>query len=53
LGNQGIAWILELIKQLLTAFIGKKATYKKKHMDYERIDIANSKTCKITLLDVE
>jgi len=53
LGNQGIAWILELITELLTAWIGKNQKYKRKNMDSKIINITNCKTCKRSLLDVE
>jgi len=53
LGNQGIAQILELITELLTASIGKNTKYKRKNTDSKIIDIANTETWKRRSLDVE
>jgi len=53
LAEQGIAWIFEVITELLTAFVGKITIYKRKNMDSEIINIANYNTGKKKLLDVE
>jgi len=53
LGDQGIAWIHELRTTLLTTFIGKNPTYKRKNLDSEIIDIMKCKTGKTKLLAVE
>jgi len=53
LGNEGIAWLFNLITELLTTLIGKNTTYESKYMDSKIIIIANGKTCKKRLLDVE
>jgi len=53
LGDQGIVLILELITELLTAFIGKNAKHKRKDTDSKIINIANWKTCKKRFLHVE
>jgi len=45
--------IYELITELLTAFIGKNTTYKRRNTDSKIIDIANCKTCKKILLAVD
>ena len=43
----------ELITELLTTFIGKNTTYKRKNTDSKIIDMANCKTCKKRLLAAE
>jgi hypothetical protein len=53
LGNQGIAQIVELITELLTAIIGKNAKFKRKNKDSKLIDIAHCKICRPGLLDIE
>jgi len=53
LGDQGIARIFQLRTELLTAWIGKNANHTRRHMHSRIIDIANCKTCKKWLLDVE
>jgi len=53
LGNQGITQILELITELLTAFIGKNTEYKRNNAESKIIEIVNSKACKKSLPDVE
>jgi hypothetical protein len=49
-GNQGIAWIHEVITEQLTHFLGKNTIYNLKNTDSRIIDIANCKTCKKSLL---
>jgi len=53
LDNQDIARIFELITELLTIFIGKNTKCTRKNTDAKIIDIANCKTSKKRLLDVE
>ena len=53
LGIQCIALILELIIELLTAFIGKNSKYKTKHTNSKIIHGTNCKTHKMRLLDDE
>jgi len=52
-GNEGIAWIFELITELLTAPIGKNTTYRRLNKDSNVIVIANCKACKNISLVVE
>jgi len=52
-GNQGIACIIVLITELLTALIGKNPVYQRKNTDSKIFDIANCKTWKNLLLVVE
>ena len=53
LGNEVITQILELITELLTAFIDKKTKYTRNNLDSKIINIANCIACVKTLLDVE
>jgi len=53
LGNQGFALINELITELLTAFIAKNTTYTRKNTYSKIINVADCKTCKMTLLAVK
>jgi hypothetical protein len=53
LSNQGIAQIIELITELLTAVIGKNAKFKRKNKDSNLIDIAHCKICRMGLPDIE
>jgi len=46
LGNQGIAWILEHITEVLTPMLGKNTIYQTKNPDSKIIDLANCKTSK-------
>jgi len=53
MGNQGIVWIYVLITVLLTTFLGKNMTYKRKKTDSKIINIAYCKTCKKKSLAAE
>jgi hypothetical protein len=50
---KGIAQILQLITELLTAFIGSDTKYNRINADSKIIDIANWKTYDKISLDVE
>jgi hypothetical protein len=45
--------IIELITELLNAFMEKNTTYIRKCLDFKIIDLSNCKTCKTTKLDVK
>jgi len=51
--NQGFVRINELITELLTAYVAKNATYKRKHRYSKIINVTDCKTCKKWLLAVE
>jgi len=51
--NQRFVQIKEIITELLTAFIVKNATYKRKITYTKIINIADCKTCKTRLLAVQ
>lgn len=53
LGNEGSAWIHELITELLTTCICKHTTYKRKPMDSKIINITNCKPYNKRLLAAE
>jgi len=52
IGNQGIVWIFEHIKELLTTFIGNNTIYQRKNTDSKIIYIATCQTCNNKLLAV-
>jgi len=47
LGNEGVAWIFELIIALLTSCKVKNTKYEKKNMNSNIVDIATGKTWKM------
>jgi len=51
--NQGIVQIFEYITELLTALTAKNANYTRRNTDSNIIDIANFKSCKMWLHDIE
>jgi hypothetical protein len=52
-GNEGIEWIFELIIELLTSSLVKNTNHWKKNMNYNIVDLATCKTCKMWLRDVK
>jgi len=51
-GNEGIEWIFELIIELLNSCLFKNTNDLKKIMNWNIVDLATSKTCKVWLLDI-